>query len=221
MHLISPNYSPAKVQPVRYYPDPGWVLIKSKSGVERAYQKETPPFLLLGLMLRVLWKQFYSNFIFVPALVFSHPLLLPWVGATDFSPPWAVTSLSPSLIWGISLRGWWCVFSYTVGTPKQSQGNQQQLQPAAPALRSAAAEWCRRPAISWELNIISRREARWGGGKISLVDRMWVPEKQSNFILTFSPSSFPFQMHIRFYFTWVRNALLTAEITNLIWNWDF
>lgn len=31
----------------------------------------------------------------------------------------------------------------------------------------------------------------------------------------------PFQMHIRFYFTGDLNALLTAEITNLIWNWGF
>lgn len=65
------------------------------------------------------------------------------------------------------------------------------------------------------------KEGGWGWVEISLVARMWVPEQQSNFILTFSPSSFPFQMHIRFYFTGELNALLTAEITNLIWNWGF
>lgn len=227
--LLSPCQGPACL----ILPPPGMSFNYGQKCCEKKpIRKKLPPFILLGLMLRVFWKQFYRNLILVPVLVFSHPLPLPWVGATDFSPSRAVTSLPPRLMrfgrfwfFGGECEGGG---SYIVVTPKQSQGNPQQLHQQLPGCKICSSR-SEAGAQLFHGSLILFQGGRRRGGlgvvvvvvEISLVARMWVPEQQSNFILTFSPSSFPFQMHIRFYFTGELNALLTAEITNLIWNWGF
>lgn len=148
-----------------------------------------------------------------------HPLPLPGAAATDFSPSWVVTSSQTDVIWTIFFFFFRGGRSSSTVWPPMEPGDPQPLHQQLPGVKSAAAGARRAPSYCMGAKYYCKK--RGEGDGLSLVARKWVPEQQLNFILTLSPSSFPFEMHIRFYFTGDLNALLTAEITNLIWTWDF